>query len=207
MIKILLVAFAACASTNEIVDTIVGKRTRLRPARSSYVSMAYDHTTGVFTSTRDTESIYTEVKINRDGNHYIFSSNGTWLCNEDGELRKCAEPTLFDIEAAVVGFRIRDGNRCLTMDERYRFEMCDRLNRQQEFVLEIDRRLICGDMIIYAPGDERIDLSRKLDVKAVDRAKFKEMVREMKRMSPKTKKAIKKLWTRRKYKWPKWGLC
>jgi len=192
---------------NEIIDIIIGRRTRVRPTHNSYVAMAYDETSKRFISTRDTDSIHTEIKINRDGSQHIFSSNGSWLCSMDGELTKCEKPTLFDIEATTLGFRISHSDKCLTMGRVYRFEGCSKLNRDQEFVLELNKKLICGDMFIYDVGEEVVDLTKKVDIKAADEKKLKETMDRMKTAGPETKRAIKKLWSRRKYKWPSWGLC
>lgn len=203
----LVVLLIKIAFSNKILDTIVGRQTRIRPSYYAYVTMSYNPSDGTFVSSRNTESGQTELKINRDGYRYVFGSGDSWLCVKDGVLKRCKNPTLFDIESTVIGFRIKSGTKCLTLGKAYRFEGCRKKNNKQDFVLEVDRKLVCNDMFVDDLG-MKYDLRKKIDMKAADKKKFDEEMKKLKVTSPKTKKSLQKLWNYRKYKWPKWGgLC
>ncbi|ELA41208.1 uncharacterized protein VICG_01807 [Vittaforma corneae ATCC 50505] len=202
----LIILLITIAFSNKILDTIVGRQTRIRPTYYAYVVMSYNPSDDAFISSRNAKSRLTELKINRDGHRYIFGSGDSWLCVKHGDLKKCKDPTPFDIETTVIGFRIKSGTKCLTLGKTYRFEGCRKKNKKQDFVLEVDEKLVCNDMFVDILG-EKYDLRKTIDMKAADQKKFDEAMKKLKGVSPKTKNSLRKIWKSRRYKWPKWGLC
>lgn len=208
MIVVLLWIWIAAAQIDTMLEAVVGRRTRIRPTHSAYLSMAYDHNIGTFVLTRDLTSIYTEIKINRDANQYILSSNGKWLCVKKKELHKCKNATQFDIEPDILGFRIKHGKSCLTAGEKYTFKKCGKQGTEQVFVFEVDKKLICDEMRTYNPDDEAFAPFRKdVDLKVADKKNFDKAMKVLRNVSPKARKGVEKLWKMRKYTWPKWGIC
>lgn len=206
IILLIFLKYFYALSENKILDIVIGRKTRIRPTHYSYVAMGYNEKDNNFVSIKDTDSKLAEIKINKDGDSYILGSGKSWLCIKDGDLKKCKEPTKLEINASNLGFQISYGNRCLTAGMVYRFEGCNKNSDKQEFVIEIDKKLVCSDFFIEIDGS-KFDIRKNIDLKKADNKKFNEAIKKMNLKDPEIKKNLKKLWDGRRRKWPSWGLC
>jgi len=197
--------------SNEILDILVGRKTRIRPAYYAYLALSHDPKTNSFIGSRETNSLSASIRVNRDGHHYIFGTEDDWMCIIDGELKVCKDPTPFDLETTAIGFKIKSDEKCLTFGRRVSLEGCQRKSDKQDFILEIDRKLICGGIMIETKyiknliaNQPMVDIKNKRMAETIVKLREKKMraaLGKMKHTSRKMKRFIWRFW---KFRWPKW---
>ncbi|KAM0680611.1 hypothetical protein GINT2_001299 [Glugoides intestinalis] len=200
---IYLLLTGAVLSEDDIINKLVGSKTRIRITYHSGFVMYYDMSRRAFRPSKKVDSIFTEIKINRDENLYILRAQRSWLCSKDDHLKKCEQPSYFSITPSFLGFQIKNNGKCLTAKEEFIFENCDEKNTQT-FTLDVDEDLRCSDKTSVVFG-QRIASSLKKKMKK-EKKDFEEKIKAIK-ASPKTKATLWKLWSLKAPSWPQFNVC
>lgn len=166
-------------------------------------AMYYDIPKKIFKLSKRLDSVFAEIKINRDDNFYILRAQRAWLCNKDGMLKKCEEPSYFSITPSFLGFQIKNNGKCLTAKDEFTFDECNE-KKIQTFTLEVDDELICSDKTTHVFG-QRITSTLKKQVEK-EKKEFNEKMKKIK-ASPKAKATLWKLWSLKAPSWPRFNIC
>lgn len=192
-------------SNIQVFNKIVGNETRIRLSHYPEFLLSYDPINKYFITLKEDEAIKSEFKINKDGNSFVMKFQGSWVCYNGKLLVKCKSPSLFDIEESSFGFKIKFQGKCLSVKKSIVLLECNKTNKNQDFIFEYDRELICRDNpSLNIKKSNKKSVSNEIMKEKRD---FDKKIKKYKIPDKKTKSTVWKLWSSKKRKWPSFGMC
>lgn len=186
----------------EVFNKIVGNETRIRLSHYSESLISYDPIHRYFIAQKENQAIKSEFKINKDGSSYVMKFQGSWVCY-DRRLAKCKKPSLFEIQESTFGFKIKYKGKCLSVEKSVVLSECKANSRNQDFIFEYDRELICKDN----PSSRKNKPKSPSEEIKQEKLKFEKKIKKYDIPNKKTKESVWKLWSSKKRKWPSFGMC